>query len=75
MSRNDRTAGEFMADISRHVWETKYRYADRGTGEQSIRETWRRIARALAAVEPKDSAVWEDRFRRTPCVGSKSSQR
>jgi ribonucleoside-diphosphate reductase alpha chain len=53
---------EFMADIARHIWETKYRYAN-GTGrEQSITETWRRIARALAAVEPKDNVAWEDRF-------------
>jgi ribonucleoside-diphosphate reductase alpha chain len=53
---------EFTADISRYIWETKYRYAN-GTGrERSITQTWRRIARALAAVEPKDSAAWEDRF-------------
>jgi ribonucleoside-diphosphate reductase alpha chain len=53
---------EFTTDISRHVWETKYRYADRAVRERSITDTWHRIARALAAVEPKDSAIWERRF-------------
>jgi ribonucleoside-diphosphate reductase alpha chain len=53
---------EFTTDISRHVWETKYRYADRAVREHSITETWRRVARALAAIEPKDTAKWEDRF-------------
>jgi ribonucleoside-diphosphate reductase alpha chain len=47
-----------MADISRHVWETKYRYA----GERTITDSWRRIARALAAVEPNGPAGWEARF-------------
>jgi ribonucleoside-diphosphate reductase alpha chain len=47
-----------MADISRHVWETKYRYA----GERTITDSWRRIARALAAVEPNAPAGWEARF-------------
>jgi ribonucleoside-diphosphate reductase alpha chain len=49
---------EAMADISRHVWETKYRYAH----ERSITDSRRRIARALAAVEPNDPDGWETRF-------------
>ena len=53
---------EFVSDISRHVWLTKYRYADHGTREHGLVDTWRRIARTLAAVEPKDTALWEDRF-------------
>jgi ribonucleoside-diphosphate reductase alpha chain len=48
----------FADEISRHVWQTKYRFAD----ERSVAETWRRIARALAAVEPKDAALWQERF-------------
>lgn len=51
---------EPMADISRHVWETKYRYAH----ERTISDSWHRIARALAAVEPNDPAGWEARFLR-----------
>lgn len=47
-----------VADISRHVWETKYRYA----GERSIADTWRRVARALAATEAEDAGGWEERF-------------
>jgi len=49
-------------DISRHVWETKYRYVDGVTREPGITDTWRRMARALAAVEPREAAVWEERF-------------
>ena len=52
----------FAADISRHVWETKYRCADRGSRDDTIEDTWRRIARALAAVERKEAKAWEDRF-------------
>ena len=53
---------KFANEISRHVWQTKYRFADHATRERSIADTWRRVARALAAVEPKDSETWEDRF-------------
>jgi ribonucleoside-diphosphate reductase alpha chain len=53
---------EFANDISRHVWQTKYRYADHGLPEHGIADTWRRIARALAAVDSKDAAIWQDRF-------------
>lgn len=49
-------------DISRHVWETKYRYTYRDFREQTIEDTWRRIARALATVEPKNAPAWEERF-------------
>ena len=49
-------------DISRHIWETKYRYGDRVCREQTITDTWRRIARALAAIESTNAAVWERRF-------------
>ena len=49
----------FAADISRHVWETKYRF--RGAPDDvTIEGTWRRIARALAAVE--SDPAWERRF-------------
>jgi ribonucleoside-diphosphate reductase alpha chain len=53
---------EFAADISRHVWETKYRYSREGLAERTIADTWRRVARALAAAEPNNAAVWEERF-------------
>ncbi len=53
---------DFATDISQHVWETKYRYADRNWHEQAIADTWRRLARALAVVEPENAAAWEERF-------------
>ena len=54
---------DFAADISRHIWETKYRYAARDWREQNIADTWRRVAHALAAVEKSDvQSVWEERF-------------
>jgi ribonucleoside-diphosphate reductase alpha chain len=46
------------ADISWRVWKAKYRYRNEGT----IADTWRRVARALAAVETKDQPGWEQRF-------------
>ena len=48
-------------DISRHVWETKYRYVGRDASERTIVDTWRRIARTLAAVE-RNAPLWEERF-------------
>ncbi len=58
----DETMYAFASEISRHVWLTKYRYADQSIAEQDISETWQRIARAVAAVEPRDAALWENRF-------------
>jgi len=53
---------ESASDISSHVWRTKYRYADQGVAERDIAQTWRRVARTLAAVERKDAVLWEERF-------------
>jgi ribonucleoside-diphosphate reductase alpha chain len=53
---------EFAADISRHVWEAKYQYTDPSTHEQTVADTWRRIAHAIARVEPAEPAAWEERF-------------
>jgi ribonucleoside-diphosphate reductase alpha chain len=50
-------------DISHHVWRAKYRHRDGGREERSIAETWRRMATALAAVDPEDArASWAERF-------------
>lgn len=49
--------------IARHIWETKYRFIERaGGGDQTIEETWQRVASAVAAVEPKARQRWEQRF-------------
>jgi ribonucleoside-diphosphate reductase alpha chain len=57
------TADPFTADVSRHVWDTKYRYR---LGEQvvdhSVEDTWRRVARTVASVEPQQREAWEQRF-------------
>ena len=52
----------FEAPISRHIWETRYRYDRPGFPEGSIDDTWQRVAGALADVEPRDRADWRERF-------------
>ena len=53
----------FAAPIAEQIWDMKYRLkeADGTPIDRTVEDTWRRIARALAAVEdtPRD---WEDRF-------------
>lgn len=49
-------------DISRRIWRTKYRAGEGARAEASIEESWRRVATALAAVEPADAAGWTQRF-------------
>lgn len=52
-----------LTDISRHIWESKYRFRrEDGAGDGCIEDTWRRVARALAGVEPHDREAWEARF-------------
>jgi len=56
-------AHERLAAISRQIWSDKYRFKD-GDGtpvDQTVEDTWRRIARALAAVETQPD-LWEGRF-------------
>ena len=53
----------FPNAIARRIWTERYRltYAD-GRSEADITDTWRRVARTLAAVEPKEQSHWESRF-------------
>ena len=53
-----KTNDPFSMDISRHIWETRYRAA----GEADIRASWRRVAWALAAAESDDREGWAERF-------------
>ena len=56
-------AHERLAAISRQIWSDKYRFKD-GDGtpvDQTVEDTWRRIARTLAAVETQPE-LWEGRF-------------
>jgi ribonucleoside-diphosphate reductase alpha chain len=56
-------AHERLAAISRQIWSDKYRLkdADGAPVDMTIEDTWRRIARALAAVE-RQPELWEGRF-------------
>jgi ribonucleoside-diphosphate reductase alpha chain len=40
------------------IWEQRYRYAN----ETDIEATWARVARAVAAAEPRDVDTWRRRF-------------
>jgi ribonucleoside-diphosphate reductase alpha chain len=47
-----------VEDISNHIWNIKYR----DKSDATLEDTWRRIARALCAVEPVNKAHWEVQF-------------
>jgi len=52
----------FSAPIAAQIWDMKYRLKDHGKPvDQTVEDTWRRVARALAQVE-KDPAAWEEKF-------------
>ncbi|MCB1398289.1 MAG: ribonucleoside-diphosphate reductase, adenosylcobalamin-dependent, partial [Rhodobacteraceae bacterium] len=53
----------FAAPIAEQIWDMKYRFKDAGGKplDATPEDSWRRVARALAAVEDQP-AVWEDRF-------------
>ena len=61
--RTSLQAHERIAPISRQIWEDKYRLkaADGTPIDRTIEDTWRRVARALAAVEEQPD-LWEERF-------------
>ncbi|MBI4191091.1 MAG: adenosylcobalamin-dependent ribonucleoside-diphosphate reductase [Betaproteobacteria bacterium] len=52
----------FVSDVSARIWDTKYKLHD--DGERAIEDTWRRVARALAAAEKTDQSRWEQSFYR-----------
>ncbi|MDX1671624.1 MAG: adenosylcobalamin-dependent ribonucleoside-diphosphate reductase [Balneolaceae bacterium] len=54
----NRQKAYFETEISRRIWDTKYR-ADH---EDTVVDSWKRIARAIASVEPKNRNDWEQRF-------------
>ncbi|MFN3955461.1 MAG: adenosylcobalamin-dependent ribonucleoside-diphosphate reductase [Pararhodobacter sp.] len=53
----------FAAPIAEQIWDMKYRLKDASGAplDGTLEDTWRRIARALAAVE-SEPAGWEERF-------------
>jgi ribonucleoside-diphosphate reductase alpha chain len=51
-----------IAPISQQIWDMKYRLRTaEGVVDATIDDTWRRVARELAAPEA-DPAAWEERF-------------
>jgi len=50
-----------LGEVSVRVWNAKYRSQGAG-GDQSIEDTWRRVARSLAQVEKSDCEAWERHF-------------
>ena len=53
----------FTAPIAEQIWDMKYRFKDAdGTAiDATVEDSWRRVARSLAAVEDKPKH-WEDKF-------------
>ncbi len=53
----------FTTPIAEQIWDMKYRFkaADGTMIDQTVEDTWQRIAHALAAVE-QDPEAWEPRF-------------
>ncbi|MHB1401765.1 MAG: adenosylcobalamin-dependent ribonucleoside-diphosphate reductase [Thiobacillus sp.] len=54
------SADPFGMEISRHIWETRYR----APGEADIGASWRRVANAIAAAESGEREQWAERFYR-----------
>jgi ribonucleoside-diphosphate reductase alpha chain len=53
----------FTAPIARHVWDVKYRHREGdAVRDATVADSWRRIARAVAAVENRDREDWQTRF-------------
>lgn len=58
------TGAPFHCALSEHIWQTKYRLVDEhGAGERDIRQSWDRVADALAVVEAGGRQRWRARFR------------
>ncbi len=53
----------FEIEISRLIWDSRYRYrADGVVRDRTIEDSWRRVAHALAGVESEHRVDWERRF-------------
>ncbi|HZV20264.1 MAG TPA: ribonucleotide reductase N-terminal alpha domain-containing protein, partial [Hyphomicrobiales bacterium] len=55
---------DLLPPISREIWEAKYRFhPPKGRAEQSVEETFARVAKAAAAAEAgAERKAWERRF-------------
>ena len=53
----------FDTEISRQIWETRYRcVSEGGGGDLSVADSWRRVARGLAVPEARDGDRWQAAF-------------
>ncbi len=53
----------FITEISRHIWDSKYRFRDGDVvRDKTVDDTWRRIAHTLANVEKDGQSQWQRRF-------------
>ena len=56
----------FSTLVAEQIWDTKYRYRDGDTiHDQTIEDTWRRVANAVAGVEEHYQENWAELFYRT----------
>ena len=57
------TQDPFDTVISRQIWDTKYRHreGDR-VYDAALKDTWRRVANAIAGVEKRQQAKWSQLF-------------
>lgn len=52
-----------LTNISTQIWDMKYRYKTDGKIiDHTVEDSWKRVAKAVASMEQKDSALWEERF-------------
>jgi ribonucleoside-diphosphate reductase alpha chain len=57
------TDDPFLTELSRHIWNSKYRFRDGAVVyDRTVDDTWRRIAHTLAGVEKNNRDDWEQRF-------------
>jgi ribonucleoside-diphosphate reductase alpha chain len=52
-----------QSEIARYIWDSKYRYCLHGESvENSIQDTWQRVASGVAGVESQQQDAWCHRF-------------
>ncbi|MEW8658322.1 MAG: adenosylcobalamin-dependent ribonucleoside-diphosphate reductase [Candidatus Thiodiazotropha endolucinida] len=53
----------FQSDVSQYIWNSKYRYCDdEGPVDETLDDTWYRVARGIAGIEPHRQSDWTNRF-------------
>ncbi|PIW31350.1 MAG: ribonucleoside-diphosphate reductase, adenosylcobalamin-dependent [Rhodobacterales bacterium CG15_BIG_FIL_POST_REV_8_21_14_020_59_13] len=54
-----------LQKISTDIWDMKYRFksADNGSVDETVKDTWDRIAHALSRCEGKKAGYWQRQFR------------